>query len=159
MKHLFALLCVCFFVLSCADDQANAPLIKIDGVYINSDKTNYSQHIESIPQLTIGDVISFSLTLDGNGYDLKTFLLKNENQDIDINLCCDEDKMSKDFSVPEEGQVIFVDDINHISIDIDATVVKFSEDMSVLAFYLFSKGKDSEGAVVKIPLEMVELAE
>ena len=69
-------------LLAACSGSAESPVIEITGFFIEGDTKDYSEDMASIPSLKVGDEVTVSLTLDGNGEDLNTFIVKEDQQQL-----------------------------------------------------------------------------
>ena len=73
--------------LGACSDSGESPVIKIEKLYAkiesdgentSSDEKDYANQREELPALKVGDEVKAFLLLDGNGAELKTFKLQND---------------------------------------------------------------------------------
>lgn len=147
------------FLLSAAacSDSAESPVIEITGLFVEGDIKDYSEDIVSLPSLKVGDEVSVSLKLDGNGEDLNTFIVKEDRQQLkitDFDLP-EEISSDKNFTRPEEGIIKFEDGVRSTELKVSISVQTVADADAILSFYLSSKA-ECEGAQEKIELKTEE---
>lgn len=80
--------------LGACSDSGESPVIKIEKLYAkiesdgentSSDEKDYANQRDELPALKVGDEVKAFLLLDGNGAELKTFKLQNDDE-VDTNL-------------------------------------------------------------------------
>lgn len=155
------LLIIClFFILAtgCKDSQSDMAIMEIVGVYIDGDENNvnYANQFHRMPALGQGDAVDILFSLRGNGNDLHSFIVTNENNDVKTTLFFMGDEVSKDFSDFDQGVLVFVDGVSETGLTVKAIVTDPAEGSRPVSFYLFSKATDCKGAHIelKIPTEV-----
>lgn len=152
---LAALLLLSLFLLSCSTSDSDKPKIEIVEVYVDGDDTNYLNKLNRMPLLNVGDRVDIGLDLDGNGNDLRTFMILNQEPalvETTITLF-QYDEVSDGFSDLDNGTLGFVDDISATYLTVKAEIKSIAEEKVTLSFCLFSKAPDSKGASVEITLK------
>lgn len=156
MKHRSILLLLPLFLLSaCGESGSDEPILKMTGLYLNDDVTNYSRHPESLPLLAAGDVLDMLFTLDGNGNELRTFMVTNETSHVKTTLFFQIDEVSDEFTNIPEGILGFTDGIQQTGLTVKAAINAITEEEITLSFYLFSKAADCGGACVSVVLKTI----
>lgn len=153
MKKLFLAPFLPLLLASCFN-SAESPVIEVTGFFIEGDATDYSKDMTSIPSLKVGDEVSVSLNLDGNGEDLNTFIVKEDQLQLGIK---DFDLPSgvsseKNFTKPEEGIIKFGDGVQQTLLRVKVSVQTITDADAILTFYLSSKA-ECESAQEKIELK------
>ena len=71
--------------LGACSDSGESPVITIERLYVNTDPDSedskgedYTNQKDNLPALKVGDKVNAFLLLDGNGAELKTFKLQND---------------------------------------------------------------------------------
>lgn len=141
-------------LLAACSGSAESPVIEITGFFIAGDTKDYSEDMASIPSLKVGDEVTVSLTLDGNGEDLNTFIVKEDQQQLGIK---DFDlpngvSSEKNFTRPEEGIIKFEDGVRNTVLKVKMRVQTVADADAILSFYLSSK-VECESAQEKIELK------
>ena len=141
-------------LLAACSGSAESPVIEITGFFIEGDTKDYSEDMASIPSLKVGDEVTVSLTLDGNGEDLNTFIVKEDQQQLGIQ---DFDlpngvSSEKNFTRPEEGIIKFEDGVRNTVLKVKMRVQTVADADAILSFYLSSKA-ECESAQEKIELK------
>ena len=137
-------------LLAACSGSAESPVIEITGFFIEGDTKDYSEDMASIPSLKVGDEVTVSLTLDGNGEDLNTFIVKEDQQQLGIK---DFDlpngvSSEKNFTRPEEGII----KLRNTVLKVKMRVQTVADADAILSFYLSSKA-ECESAQEKIELK------
>ena len=83
MKKLLLVSLLLPLLVSCSG-SAESPVIEITGFFIGDDTKDYSKDMASMPSLKVGDEMTVSLRLDGNGEDLNTFIVKEAAEQLGI---------------------------------------------------------------------------
>lgn len=158
MKKLLLASLLPLFLAACSN-SAQSPVIEVTGFFIEGDAKDYSQDMTSVPSLKVGDEVTVSLKLDGNGEDLNTFIVKEDQQQLGIK---DFDLPSsvsseKNFTKPEEGIIKFGDGVQQTILKVKILVQTVVDADAMLTFYLSSKA-ECESAQEKIELKTEEEA-
>ena len=130
--------------LGACSDSGESPVIKID----------YANQREELPALKVGDEVKAFLLLDGNGAELKTFKLQNDDE-VDTKLFYEQTEVSTEGNLTdvEKGQLRFKDGVSKAKIMVIATIKQVDKNGDVkLEFYLSSKA-ECEGAQEEIGLK------
>lgn len=139
---------------ACSSNHSN-PVIRIEKLYINEDQeTNYAKEESAMPPLKKGDKVTTVLALDGNGADLKTFLLKTDEKVV-FNMYFEKSEVSSDENLTDDkkGRLRFLDGVSYSQLMVEATVTEVDKEGNVkLAFYLSSKA-EGDGAQETIDLK------
>ena len=141
--------------LGACSDSGESPVIKIEKLYakVESDDENsgsgekdYANQRDELPALKVGDEVKALLLLDGNGAELKTFRLQNDDE-VDTKLIFEKTEVSTEGNLTdvEKGQLRFKDGVSK------AKQVDKNGDVK-LEFYLSSKA-ECEGAQEEIGLK------
>ena len=138
--------------LGACSDSGESPVIKIEKLYakVESDDENsgsgekdYANQRDELPALKVGDEVKALLLLDGNGAELKTFRLQNDDE-VDTKLIFEKTEVST------EGNLT---DVAKAKIMVIATIKQVDKNGDVkLEFYLSSKA-ECEGAQEEIGLK------
>ena len=152
MKKILIFILISIWVMSCSDSILDTPGMKIVGVYINDDRIDYSDQLESLPLLTVGDEVDILFILDGNGDDLKTFVAQSDDSKVKTSMFFRIDEVSDEFSDLSHGILGFVDNVTQTGLTVKATVNGIFDKKVKLSFYLFSKSPGSEGAFIEVML-------
>ena len=105
--------------LGACSDSGESPVIKIEKLYakVESDDENsgsgekdYANQRDELPALKVGDEVKALLLLDGNGAELKTFRLQNDDE-VDTKLIFEKTEVSTEGNLTdvEKGQLRFKD--------------------------------------------------
>lgn len=149
--------------LGACSDSSQSPVIKIDKLFINTDegtdaengtKENYANRLDELPALKVGDEVDAFLSLDGNGAELKSFMLQNDD-DVKTELLYEKSEVSTEGNLTDEqkGQLRFKDGVTVTKIMVRAIVDHVDKNGDVkLSFYLSSKA-ECEGAQEVIDLK------
>lgn len=150
-KRVFLLLPL--FLGACSESE-ESPVITIEKLYVKADtetgeeaKENYANRLNELPALEVGDEIETFLTLDGNGAELKSFVLEKD-EEVKTELHYKETEVSTEGNLTDEenGQLRFKDGVTKTGVLVQATVEKVEPNGDVhLNFYLSSKA-ECEGA-------------
>ena len=130
--------------LGACSDSGESPVIKIEKLYAK---------IESDGENTSSDEKDY-LLLDGNGAELKTFKLQNDDE-VDTKLFYEQTEVSTEGNLTdvEKGQLRFKDGVSKAKIMVIATIKQVDKNGDVkLEFYLSSKA-ECEGAQEEIGLK------
>lgn len=154
MRKLLIIFCIPLLCLCCSDSESERPIMEIVGIYIDGDEEeiNYVDQFSKIPDLGVGDVIDFSFILDGNGNNLRSFILGYEKSDFETLMDLTDGEISPDFSDLNGGKAVFVDGI----IETEVTVkVKIKAPLTTkpLSFHLNPKSPDSKSAIIGLDLK------
>ena len=128
--------------------------IESDGENTSSDEKDYANQREELPALKVGDEVKAFLLLDGNGAELKTFKLQNDDE-VDTKLFYEQTEVSTEGNLTdvEKGQLRFKDGVSKAKIMVIATIKQVDKNGDVkLEFYLSSKA-ECEGAQEEIGLK------
>ena len=108
--------------LGACSNSGESPVIKIEKLYakIESDGENtssgekdYANQRDELPALKVGDEVKALLLLDGNGAELKTFRLQNDDE-VDTKLIFEKTEVSTEGNLTdvEKGQLRFKDGVS-----------------------------------------------
>lgn len=149
------------FLGACSDNNGESPVIMIERLYVNTEPSgedfkgeDYANRMESLPALKVGDKVDAFLLLDGNGSELKTFKLQNDDEVL-TELVYEKTEVSTEGNLTneEDGQLRFKDGVTQTRILVRATIRNIDQNGDVkLAFYLSSKA-ECEGAQEEIGLK------
>ena len=88
--------------LGACSDGGESPIIKIEKLSVKVDSDNnsvegedYANKMDNLPTLKVGDEVEALLLLDGNGAELKTFKLQND-EELATKLIYKEEEVSTD---------------------------------------------------------------
>ena len=155
--------------LGACSDSGGSPVIKIEKLYAkiesdgentSSDEKDYANQREELPALKVGDEVNAFLLLDGNGAELKTFKLQNDEA-VKAELRYEKAEVSTEGNLTDEekGQLRFKDGVTQTRVMVKATIEHVDKNGDVkLAFYLSSKA-ECEGAQEEIGLKTKEVEE
>ena len=153
--------------LGACSDSGESPVITIERLYVNtgpdsedSKGEDYTNQKDNLPALKVGDKVNAFLLLDGNGAELKTFKLQNDDE-VDTKLFYEKTEVSTEGNLTdvEKGQLRFKDGVSKAKIMVIATIKQVDKNGDVkLAFYLSSKA-ECEGAQEEIGLKTKEVEE
>lgn len=142
------------FLGACSNSE-ESPVITIDKLLVNDDKeVNYANRMDELPVLKVGDKIDALLSLDGNGSELKTFKLQNDDE-VKTELLYEKTEVTTEGNLTDEqkGQLRFKDGVTVSRVLVHATVDRVDKNGDVkLIFYLSSKA-ECEGAQEEIDLK------
>ena len=146
--------------LGACSDSGESPVITIERLYVNtgpdsedSKGEDYTNQKDNLPALKIGDKVNAFLLLDGNGAELKTFKLQNDEA------VKAEVSTEGNLTDEEKGQLRFKDGVTQTRVMVKATIEHVDKNGDVkLAFYLSSKA-ECEGAQEEIGLKTKEVEE
>ena len=153
--------------LGACSDSGESPVIKIEKLYAkiesdgentSSDEKDYANQREELPALKVGDEVKAFLLLDGNGAELKTFKLQNDEA-VKAELRYEKAEVSTEGNLTDEekGQLRFKDGVTQTRVMVKATIEHVDKNGDVkLAFYLSSKA-ECEGAQEEIGLKTKEV--
>ena len=140
--------------LGACSDSGESPVITIERLYVNTDPDSedskgedYTNQKDNLPALKVGDKVNAFLLLDGNGAELKTFKLQNDDE-VDTKLFYEKTEVSTEGNLTdvEKGQLRFKDGVSKAKIMVIATIKQVDKNGDVkLEFYLSSKA-ECEGA-------------
>jgi len=153
MKKYTLLFLFVFFLFACSDDKTDMPHLELYSVSLNGGDEDYSRDLKEILPLSPSDYIDVSFLLDGGGADLKTFVVKNENNNIKPVMFFYRDEVSDEFTELSEGIIGYKDGIRSTYITVKLKVMSAKNDEFRIGFYLNSKAPDCEGAVHYLDLE------
>ena len=117
--------------------------------------------MEVLPVLKVNDEVTVSLKLDGNGEDLNTFIVKEEQEQLyieDFQLPVQGVSSDKNFTKLEEGIVGFENGVRQVEVTVKARVQSVTDEDAILSFYLFSRA-ECDGAQQEIELKTEEVEE
>ena len=147
--------------LGACSDGGESPIIKIEKLSVKVDSDNnsvegedYANKMDNLPTLKVGDEVEALLLLDGNGAELKTFKLQND-EELATKLIYKEEEVSTEGNLTDEdkGQLRFKDGVTQSQVVVRATIEHVDENGDVkLEFYLSSKA-ECEGAEEVIGLK------
>ena len=147
--------------LGACSDSGESPVITIERLYVNTDPDSedskgedYTNQKDNLPALKVGDKVNAFLLLDGNGAELKTFKLQNDDE-VDTKLFYEKTEVSTEGNLTdvEKGQLRFKDGVSKAKIMVIATIKQVDKNGDVkLEFYLSSKA-ECEGAQEEIGLK------
>ena len=147
--------------LGACSDSGESPVITIERLYVNtgpdsedSKGEDYTNQKDNLPALKVGDKVNAFLLLDGNGAELKTFKLQNDDE-VDTKLFYEKTEVSTEGNLTdvEKGQLRFKDGVSKAKIMVIATIKQVDKNGDVkLEFYLSSKA-ECEGAQEEIGLK------
>lgn len=148
--------------LGACSDSGESPVITIEKLFVevsseedgHKEKMDYANRMEEMPALKKGDKVDAILALDGNGAELKTFQLQNDEA-LKTVLRYEESQVTTEGNLTnkEEGQLRFKDGVTQAKIMVEAIVEHVDKNGDVrLAFYLSSKA-ECEGAEEEIGLK------
>lgn len=151
MRKILFLLLTVILSQACTSTSEN-PIIEITSVTLNDSSLNYNSSAEAMPELKKGDELTIGLSLNGNGEELNTFIVHEENElekqldEIDIDLPDTGVSEDKNFTRPEEGIITFKNNVYQANLTLEAKVKDIKRDFLTLNLYLFSRS-ESEGDV------------
>ena len=147
--------------LGACSDSGESPIIKIEKLSVNTDsdsdnskEEDYTNRMDNLPALKVGDKVNAFLFLDGNGAELKAFSLQKDDE-LDTKVFCNETEVSTEGNLTDKdkGQLRFKDGVIQARIMVRATIEHVDENGDVkLEFYLSSKA-ECEGAEEVIGLK------
>lgn len=152
--------------LGACSDSGESPVITIEKLFVNVDpngensyQENYANRMDELPALKVGDKLDALLSLDGNGAELKTFKLQNDDE-VKTELRYEKEEVTTEGNLTDEekGQLRFKDGVTQTKILVRATVEHVDKNGDVqLSFYLSSKA-ECEGAeeVIGLKTEVTE---
>ena len=153
--------------LSACSNSGESPVITIEKLYVSTDpdgeetlSEDYANRMDELPALKVGDKVDAFLALDGNGAELKTFKLQNDDE-MAVELLYEKNEVSTEGNLTDEqkGQLRFKDGVTNTKILVHASVDHVDENGNVqLSFYLSSKA-ECEGAQQIIDLKTVKKEE
>ena len=155
--------------LGACSDSGESPVIKIEKLYAKvesedessgSGEKDYANQRDELPALKVGDEVKALLLLDGNGAELKTFKLQNDEA-VKAELRYEKAEVSTEGNLTDEekGQLRFKDGVTQTRVMVKATIEHVDKNGDVkLAFYLSSKA-ECEGAQEEIGLKTKEVEE
>ncbi|WP_288147654.1 DUF5035 domain-containing protein [Bacteroides acidifaciens] len=148
--------------LGACSNSGESPVIKIEKLYVkvesdgdSAKEEDYANKMDELPALKVGDEVKALLLLDGNGAELKTFTLQNDEEVKAKPKFLMESEISTEGNLTDEskGQYRFKDGVRQTKVEVEATVIHVNEDGEVrLSFYLSSKA-ECEGAQEEIGLK------
>ena len=154
MRKYSLLFLFVFFLFACSGDKADMPRLELDAIFLNGGEEDYSHNIKGILPLSQGDSIDVSFLLDGNGTDLKTFIVENENKNIEVVVKpLHRDEISDEFTNEDKGVLGYKDKVRSTFVVVRLTVRGLKEEEFKLSFYLNSKAPDCEAAKYNLNLK------
>lgn len=145
-EWLLYLLTLLFFC-ACSDDKSDTPQLELNGIFLNGGNEDYSQKMDELLPLRAGDFLTVFFVLDGNGTDLKSFMAKNESDNIQVMFTyMDDKKISDDFTDLSKGILYYKDGVETTDVAVELKVLKAKKEDYDVSFYLNSKAPDCEGA-------------
>lgn len=155
------LLLLPLFLGACSKSE-KCPIITVEKLCMTVDgkEENYADRIEQLPALEEGRPINAVLSLDGNGSELKSFKLQND-EGVKVMLGWMQDEVSTEGNLTdkEKGQLRFKDGVTKATVMVYATVEPVGKNGDVkLNFYLSSKA-ECEGAQKVIDLKIKKTGE
>lgn len=149
--------------LGACSDSGESPVITIKRLYVDvnpgddesdrvSDKIDYANQMDKLPALKVGDKVDAILSLDGNGAELKTFTLENDEA-VKTELVYQKAEVTTEGNLTDEkkGQLRFKDGVTKTQLMVKATIEQGKNGDVKLAFYLSSKA-ECEGAQEELGL-------
>ena len=106
--------------LGACSDSGESPVITIERLYVNTDPDSedskgedYTNQKDNLPALKVGDKVNAFLLLDGNGAELKTFKLQNDEA-VKAELRYEKAEVSTEGNLTDEekGQLRFKDGVD-----------------------------------------------
>lgn len=146
MKKYSILLIFVSLLLACSDDKSDMPKLELIGAFLNGGDVDYSHNLDDILPLSPGDELDVSFFLDGNGTDLKTFIVKSKSDNVKPLLFIDPEEIADEFTDLKEGTLGYKDGIMETRIPVKLKVQIGKEEEVRVSFYLNSKAPDCEGA-------------
>ena len=153
--------------LGACSDSGESPVITIERLYVNTDPDSedskgedYTNQKDNLPALKVGDKVNAFLLLDGNGAELQTLKLQNDEA-VKAELRYEKAEVSTEGNLTDEekGQLRFKDGVTQTRVMVKATIEHVDKNGDVkLAFYLSSKA-ECEGAQEEIGLKTKEVEE
>ena len=118
--------------LGACSDSGESPVIKIEKLYAKvesedessgSGEKDYANQRDELPALKVGDEVKALLLLDGNGAELKTFRLQNDDE-VDTKLIFEKTEVSTEGNLTdvEKGQLRFKEGVSKAKIMVIATI-------------------------------------
>ena len=133
--------------LGACSDSGESPVIKIEKLYAKvesedessgSGEKDYANQRDELPALKVGDEVKALLLLDGNGAELKTFRLQNDDE-VDTKLIFEKTEVSTEGNLTdvEKGQLRFKDGVSKAKIMVIATIKQVDKngDVKLLSFF------------------------
>lgn len=102
--------------LGACSDSGESPVIKIEKLYAKvesedessgSGEKDYANQRDELPALKVGDEVKALLLLDGNGAELKTFRLQNDDE-VDTKLIFEKTEVSTEGNLTDVERDSFV---------------------------------------------------
>ena len=140
--------------LGACSDSGESPVIKIEKLYAKVESEDESSGSGEKDYANQRDEVKALLLLDGNGAELKTFRLQNDDE-VDTKLIFEKTEVSTEGNLTdvEKGQLRFKDGVSKAKIMVIATIKQVDKNGDVkLEFYLSSKA-ECEGAQEEIGLK------
>lgn len=147
--------------LGACSNSGESPVIKIEKLYVkaesngdSSKEEDYANKMDELPALKVGDEVKALLLLDGNGAELKSFQLQNDDE-LATKLFYEKTEVTTEGNLTDEekGQLRFKDGVTQTKIMVQATINHVDKNGDVrLEFYLSSKA-ECEGAQEEIGLK------
>ena len=125
--------------LGACSDGGESPIIKIEKLSVKVDSDNnsvegedYANKMDNLPTLKVGDEVEALLLLDGNGAELKTFKLQND-EELATKLIYKEEEVSTEGNLTDEdkGQLRFKDGVTQSQVIVQATIEHVDENGAV----------------------------
>ena len=116
--------------LGACSDSGESPVITIERLYVNTDPDSedskgedYTNQKDNLPALKVGDKVNAFLLLDGNGAELKTFKLQNDEA-VKAELRYEKAEVSTEGNLTDEekGQLRFKDGVTQTRVMVKATI-------------------------------------
>ncbi len=153
MKKIILSILPLLWFCGCADSDSNMPVMKIVGIHIVGDEeeVNYANNLHQMPSLAKGDKVDIGIELYGNGNDLRSFIVQNEEDKVKTVLFFQIDEVSQELS--DINELVFNDGITETSLAVKAEILKDEDGEQKISFFLNSKAIDSEGAHIDLVLK------
>lgn len=154
MRKVFILVFSIFLFTGCLDSESDMPIMDIVGIYITGDEgeTNYANQFNNMSPLTEGDEVDILFDLAGNGNDLRSFIVKADNEKLKTIMFFMIDEVSNEFSDIEEGILVFVDGVAETGLTVKVKITAPMDGEQPVSFYLSSKAADCQGARIELKL-------
>ncbi|WP_163172989.1 DUF5035 family protein [Bacteroides sp. 51] len=153
MKKYSLLSLLLCFLFACSDDKTDMPRIELSNLFLNGEDKDYSRNLKDILPLSAGDYINVSFRLYGNEADLASFVVGNEDSNINARISSyPENEVASDFLPTDDEMLRYKDGIRSTWVEVTLRVRSAKEEEVRPAFYLNSKAPDCEGAVYYLDL-------
>lgn len=155
MKKLLPFLPLLLLLAACSN-SAPSPVIKITGLFLNGDEKDYAKEQSSMPSLKVGDEVLVSLQLDGSGEELNTFIVQDNDQQLNIEeFYLPETGVSTEtnFTDLDKGVVGFENGVKQTELKVKAKVKAVNDEDATLLFYLFSRA-ECDGDQKEVDMKM-----